>query len=135
MVVRAAEAVVVAAENLAIATELATAIPIERTLTVEAMESAITEPVAYKSVSAKATVNVVWAVEPRMRVIEVCPGPGADKDAAHKPLWPVITIRRASVRIGGIKAVFADWRRVVGITAINITAVIAAISWPDLYAK
>jgi hypothetical protein len=40
--------------------------------------------------------------------VTVIPRAGADKHAAYEPVWPVITIRCASVRIIPIVAVGAD---------------------------
>jgi hypothetical protein len=43
--------------------------------------------------------------------VTVIPRAGADKHAAYEPVWPVITIRCASVRIMPIVAVGADGTR------------------------
>jgi hypothetical protein len=46
----------------------------------------------------------------------VIPGPGADEQAAYKPVWPVVVIWCASIRIVAIVAVSAGWSRTVNRT-------------------
>ena len=57
--------------------------------------------------------EVIRPVIHRTRVVEVVPGPGANEHAIHKPLRPVISIRRAAERIRRIKPPLANrWRMV-----------------------
>ena len=72
---------------------------------------------SYKRASSRPTFND-WPV-PIYRTSKVTgatpeavePWPRADKHAVHKPVWPVVAIRRASVRIRRIVTICADWCR------------------------
>ncbi len=52
-------------------------------------------------------------VEAGVRVVEVVPGPCANKDAVGEPFRTVVSVRRAAKRIGGKKPVLAYRGRVV----------------------
>jgi len=66
---------------------------------------------------AEATVEIIRAIEPRMRVIKVVPGTGTDKHAVHEPVRGVVTVRGASKRITWIKTIGANRRSVVNAVA------------------
>jgi hypothetical protein len=84
----------------------------------EAAESVMAEPVAIMeahkfAMETKAAAHIKRPVEAGVRVVEVVPGPCADKDAVREPLRTVVSVGRAAKRIGGIKPVLAHRGRVV----------------------
>jgi len=93
------------------ATAVETASTIERVEAGAAMESAYrsvpNDPRAAKRSETRPANEARPSPESRMAIEAVEPRARADEDAARKPLRPVVTIRRARVRVVGVVAVGA----------------------------
>ena len=57
------------------------------------------------------TSTVEAAAVVRTAIVAVKPGAGTDKDAIHEPVWAVVAVRRASIRIVVVITVGADGSR------------------------
>jgi hypothetical protein len=65
--------------------------------------------------------EIIRTVIYRTHAVKVVPGPGADEHAVHKPLRPVVAIRRATERIRRIKSPLANrWRVVYAVIRANV---------------
>jgi hypothetical protein len=71
---------------------------------------ALMTPAAPAEASAIVPTAVVATTPIAATPIAVVPGAGADKHAAHKPVGPVVAVRRAGVGVIIIIAVGTNWR-------------------------
>jgi hypothetical protein len=80
------------------------------------------EPVAImEAMAIPHAAEVIRPVIYRTHIVKVVPGAGADEHAIHKPLRPVVAVRRAAERIVGIEPPLANrWRVVHPVIRANV---------------
>jgi hypothetical protein len=80
-------------------------------------------PVTAKTYRPAIKTPVVAPPIPRMRIVKVVPGTGADEYAAHKPIRPPISIRRACIGIIRVVPISTNrWRVINSVRRADLNA-------------